>query len=47
MVGELLAERALANSVSAVHWDKKRGQKFHGKIAAIIDAMQEAGLPLK
>lgn len=46
VIGRLLAERALAKKVPAVHWPRKRGQKYHGKIAAVIDAMKASGLPL-
>ena len=37
VVGKLLAERALAKDVASVHWDRKHGQKYHGKIKAVID----------
>jgi len=46
VIGKLLAERALAKKVEAVHWERKQGQKYHGKIAAVIESMQAAGLPL-
>ncbi len=46
VVGKLLAERALAQKVKAVHWERKQGQRYHGKIAAVIESMKAAGLPL-
>lgn len=45
-VGELLAVRAAEKDISQVHWIRKRGQRYHGKIASLIESMQAAGLPL-
>lgn len=45
-VGKLLAERAQQQGVPAVHWERKYGQKFHGKVKELLVSMQEAGLPL-
>lgn len=45
-VGEAVAERAAASGVSAVHWDRPHGTRFHGKVASLIDAMKAKGLPL-
>ena len=45
-VGELVAERAAGSKVDAVHWARKQGQRYHGKIAALLQSMQAAGLPL-
>ena len=45
-MGQLLAERAAAQQVTAVHWERKRGQKYHGKIASLLLAMKTGGLPL-
>lgn len=46
VIGKLLAERAMEKEVKAVHWKRKQGQKYHGKIAAVIESMKSAGLPL-
>ena len=46
VVGKRLAERAKAAGIEAVHWDRKRGQKFHGKIKELLQTMQAEGLPL-
>ncbi|KAK9909005.1 hypothetical protein WJX75_005974 [Coccomyxa subellipsoidea] len=46
LVGKLLAERAQQAGISAVHWDRKYGQKYHGKVKELLVSMQEAGLPL-
>ncbi len=46
VVGELLARRAQEAAVDNVHWERKRGQRFHGKIAALLTAMQSGGLKL-
>jgi large subunit ribosomal protein L18 len=45
-VGELIAERAASSNVTAVHWARKQGQRYHGKIASLLQSMQAAGLPL-
>ena len=46
VVGELLARRAHQAAVDGVHWERKRGQRYHGKIAALLTAMKAGGLPL-
>ena len=46
VVGKRLAERAKAAGIGAVHWDRKHGQKFHGKIKDLLQTMQAEGLPL-
>jgi len=46
VVGELLARRAQQAAVDGVHWERKRGQRYHGKIAALLTAMKAGGLPL-
>jgi ribosomal protein L18 len=45
-VGEQLAQRAKAAGVDGVHWRRKPGQKYHGRIAALISSMQTAGVKL-
>lgn len=42
-VGELVAERAKADGVSAVVFDRA-GNKYHGRVAALADGAREAGL---
>ena len=44
-VGALLAERALAAGVTAVVFDRA-GWAYHGRIAALADAVREGGLDL-
>ena len=44
-VGELVAERAKAQGVGAVVFDRA-GNKYHGRIAALADAAREGGLSL-
>ena len=46
MVGELVAKKAKEKDIPAVHWERKHGQKFHGKVKALLEAMQREGLPL-
>jgi ribosomal protein L18 len=45
-VGELLAARAAAAGVEGVHWQRKAGQRYHGRLAALITSMQAQGLKL-
>ncbi|NCJ08033.1 50S ribosomal protein L18 [Synechococcales cyanobacterium C] len=42
-VGKLLAERALAQGVTLVVFDRG-GKLFHGRVRALADAAREAGL---
>ncbi|CAL5229338.1 g12644 [Coccomyxa viridis] len=46
VVGKRLAERAKAAGIDAVYWDRKHGQKYHGKIKELLQTMQAEGLPL-
>lgn len=43
-MGQVIAQRALKNGIEGVHWDRKRNQKFHGRIAVLITAMRDAGM---
>jgi large subunit ribosomal protein L18 len=42
-VGELVAERAKANGIEAVVFDRA-GNKYHGRVAALADGARSAGL---
>ncbi len=42
-VGKLVAERALAQGINEVVFDRG-GQDYHGKVKALADAAREAGL---
>lgn len=46
-MGKLIAKRAKEANIESVAWVRKHGQRYHGKTAALIVAMQSAGLPLK
>lgn len=46
-VGAILASRAVAANINQVHWDRRRGEKYHGKIAALLDAVKETGVALR
>lgn len=46
-VGAILASRAIAANVKQMHWDRRRGEKYHGKIAALLDSIKESGVQLK
>ena len=43
LVGRLIAERALAQGISKVVFDRG-GYRYHGRIQALADAAREAGL---
>jgi len=43
LVGTVLAERAKANRIEAVCFDRN-GYRYHGRIKALADAAREAGL---
>ena len=45
-VGELLARKAQEHEIVAVHWERKYGQKFHGRFKALLEAMQKGGVTL-
>jgi large subunit ribosomal protein L18 len=43
LVGQLIAERALAAGIQQVVFDRG-GYRYHGRIQALADAAREAGL---
>lgn len=43
VIGKAVAERALANKVETVAFDRS-GYKYHGRVAALADAARAAGL---
>ncbi len=46
-IGAVLAFRAKAASVQHVHWDRRKGEKYHGKLAALLEAVKDGGVQLK
>ncbi|KAI8471610.1 MAG: translational machinery component [Monoraphidium minutum] len=47
-VGRLLAERArAAGGFEAVHFERRRGQRYAGKLKALIEAIRANGLQVK
>ena len=44
-VGQLIAERAKANGVEQVAFDRS-GFKYHGRVKALADAARESGLTI-
>ena len=46
-IGLFLALRIKAANLQSVHWDRRRGEKYHGKIAALLDAVKGEGIQLK
>ena len=44
-VGKAIAEKALAEGVSSVAFDRS-GFKYHGRVKALADAAREAGLKI-
>jgi large subunit ribosomal protein L18 len=45
-VGSSLAQRALRQGIDRVEWVRKRNQRYHGKIACLLTAMQDGGVRL-
>lgn len=46
-IGEAVAQRARQAGVDAVQWQRKRGQRYHGKVAALIEALKAQGVKLQ
>lgn len=46
-IGEAVAQRAQQAGVGAVQWQRKRGQRYHGKVAALIEALKAQGVKLQ
>ncbi|MBL1276615.1 MAG: 50S ribosomal protein L18 [Ectothiorhodospiraceae bacterium] len=44
-IGQLIAERAKANGVDTVAFDRS-GFKYHGRVKALADAARESGLTI-
>jgi large subunit ribosomal protein L18 len=47
LVGRLLAQRALQMDLSSVHFQFARDERYHGKLKALLDSVQESGVQLK
>lgn len=45
-VGEVLAKRALEKGIDGVEWKRNKGQRYHGKIAALLTKMNDSGLKI-
>ena len=45
-IGKLLAERLLLKNIPAVAVHLKREQKYHGKVKAVVDSVNNAGVKL-
>ena len=46
MVGNMVAERCKQIGLTAVHWDKKHGEKYHGRRRAMLEAIVASGVKL-
>lgn len=46
-IGRLLAQRLQQHHIAEVHWLRHRGEAFHGRIAALLTALQGGGIALK
>ena len=47
-VGRLLAERARGvGGIESVHFRRAPGQRFAGKLKALVESIRQAGLPVK
>jgi len=47
VVGRMVAKRAIDKGVSAVQWTRRGKQRYHGKIAALLEAAKAEGLALR
>jgi large subunit ribosomal protein L18 len=47
LVGRVLAQRALQKDLSSVHFQFARDERYHGKLKALLDSVQESGVALK
>lgn len=45
-VGQVLAERAQEKGITSASWPRKKGQRYHGKVAALLDSFQQSGVKL-
>ena len=45
-IGTILGSRIKAANLNAVHWERRRGEKYHGKIAALLEAVKGEGIQL-
>ncbi|KAL6786108.1 hypothetical protein ACKKBG_A01430 [Auxenochlorella protothecoides x Auxenochlorella symbiontica] len=45
-VAQTLAERAQAAGIDTVSWQRKPRQRFHGKVAALVTGLKEAGIKM-
>ncbi len=46
LVGTMVAERCIEAGVDAVHWDRKQGDKYHGRNKAMLEAIMAKGVKL-
>ena len=45
-VGQAIGQRLKEQSVGAVAFEMKPGEKYHGKLRALLDALNDAGVKL-
>jgi large subunit ribosomal protein L18 len=45
-VGEVLAQRAKDAGIEGVQWRRKPGQRYHGRLAALVDGLRQSGIKL-
>ena len=45
-IGTILGSRIKAANLNTVHWERRRGEKYHGKIAALLEAVKGEGIQL-
>ncbi|GMH33987.1 hypothetical protein BSKO_01821 [Bryopsis sp. KO-2023] len=44
LVGRLIAERSREKDISELHYKTKVGQRYHGKLQVLLDAISAGGL---
>lgn len=44
LVGRLIAERSKEKDISAVHYKTKHGERYHGKLQVLLEAIRAGGI---
>lgn len=44
LVGRLIAERSKEKNISALHYKTKHGERYHGKLQVLLEAIKAGGV---
>lgn len=44
LVGRLIAERSKENNIKELHYKTKQGERFHGKLQVLMEAVRGGGV---